>query len=173
VRDLKKLRSLCEERLHDISVPQPFDLATFAYTVACRRGRPVQICPLPVQDTGPGLSGAWLATLSEDLIFIDPAASPWHRDLIGLHEFSHMLWDHTGGADWRAVTALVPAIAEGTVRCMLGRHGYSRAEEQEAEMTASLILERAVGHPLPTVFPEAFGMISRLADVIQHPLGHV
>jgi hypothetical protein len=56
---------------------------------------------------------------------------------------------------------------------MLGRHGYSRAEEQEAEMTASLILERAVGHPLPTVFPEAFGMISRLADVIQHPLGHV
>ncbi len=175
MQDLKRLRAACAERLRGITVPRPFNLAVFAGAVARHRGRPLRICPLPGQAGELSVSGAWAATDHDDRIFIEPAASPWHRDLIALHEISHMLCDHDADLHWAdsLAAALLPDVGTGAVRRMLGRHGYPPGQEQEAEMMASLILERAGKDPLPSAPSSGDGeLIARLSDALRHPVRH-
>ena len=80
------LQDRCSERLRGIEIPRPFSIDVFAAAVAERRGRALRILPLPGLDGSDGLSGAWVATDTTDYVLIDADASPWHRDLIGLHE---------------------------------------------------------------------------------------
>ena len=91
---LHALQARCMQRLGGIEIPRPFSLDVFAVTVAARRNRALRILPLPDLEGADGLSGAWVATDSADYVLIDADASPWHRDLIGLHEISHVLCGH-------------------------------------------------------------------------------
>lgn len=170
------LRAACERRLAGIPVPQPFNLESFAEVIGDFRGRPVQILPLPGLDGADGLTGLWLPTDEADLIFIDDDASQWHRAVIGAHELSHLLCDHQEGSLPLAdlLQGLLPDLGDATIRRMLGRHGrYGAAQEREAEMTASLILERADSDPLPDWFPGRPGITGRLAHALRHPVRDV
>lgn len=169
------LRSSCERRLSGLPVPQPFDLAVFAAAVACHRGRPLRLLPLPGLDGSDALSGAWVLTETADLVLIDADASPWHRNLIGLHELGHILCDHHADANWRRDigTAMLPVLSDVTIQRMLGRHGYTSDQEREAELMASLILEQADADPLPASSPGPAGITGRLAHALRHPVRHV
>jgi hypothetical protein len=126
------LQARCKQHLRGIEIPRPFSLDVFAASVAARRGRALRVLPLPGLDGADGLSGAWVATDTADYVLIDADVRGWHRDLIGLHEISHILYGHgTAGT-----------IA---VRRILGRGGSSINDEQEAELTAWLILARLSG----------------------------
>jgi hypothetical protein len=110
--------------------------------VAARRGRPIRLLPVAGLT---GVCGLWIATDTTDLICHERDTTPPHRDHIVLHELSHVLCDHypvelpgTGLAQ-----ALFPDLDPAMVRAVLGRAGYSTAEEREAETLASLIRERA------------------------------
>jgi hypothetical protein len=169
------LRSSCEQRIDGVPVPQPFDLAAFARALARHRGRPLYIQPLPGLDGSDGLSGFWINTVEADYVCIDADASPWHRNLIGLHELGHILCGHHADARWLhdMGTALLPGLSEVTITRMLGRHGYTSREEREAELTASLILERADADPLAVTAPGTAGIAGRLAHALRHPVRHV
>jgi hypothetical protein len=167
------LRRQCEQRLRGLDIPHPFCLDTFAATVEAHRGRPLRVLPLPGLDGSDALSGAWVATDAADYVLIDADASPWHRNLIGLHEIGHILCDHGGAPGLRELAAdLLPTLSDATVRRFLGRHGYSREDEQEAELMACLILEQADADLLPVSSAGPAGIAGRLAHALRHPVRH-
>jgi hypothetical protein len=168
------LRSQCAQRLTGIPVPQPFDLTVFAAALARHRGRPLRVLRLPDLDKS-GISGAWVSTDTTDYLVLDADASKWHQDLIALHEFGHVLCEHGADADWLHGTArsLVPDLGDEAIRKALGRHGYSALEEREAELTATLIMERAEADPVSASAPGQDGVTGRLAHALRHPVRHV
>ncbi len=141
---IARLRRRCEERVVGIELPRPFDIDAFCAQVAAHRKRPIRVCPLPATAGADSPCGAWLQTATTDWVFVEQSTSRFHRDHIVLHELAHMLCGHdgTGPLDEALVTALAPE-AVGAIRHMLGRTSYTTREEQEAEMTARVILARA------------------------------
>src|ERR687898_587370 len=139
--DLRAVRRRCESTLRDVFVPSPFDVRVFATTVSVRRGRPIHLLP---KSAPVGLCGVWLAMPSADYVFFENATSPLHREHIILHELGHLLRDHapTEVIDDRALRLLLPTLDVDVVRRVMGRTSYSAVEEQEAEMIASLVLDR-------------------------------
>ncbi|BCJ52549.1 hypothetical protein Asp14428_40240 [Actinoplanes sp. NBRC 14428] len=118
----------------------------------------------------PGLArgapcGLWISVAGADYVFYDPGTSRLHAEHIVLHELGHMLSGHTTGLDLdnAAVALLVPDLDPRTVRTVLGRVGYTTAQEREAEMLASLI--RARGGDRAAVLPG--GTLSRVADALK------
>ena len=182
--DLRTLRSQCEERLHGITVPQPFRLRAFTSEIARHRGRELRLADLPGECRGT-VTGCWLSTQDSDFIFTEPAASPWHRDLIVLHEFGHLLSHHDADlksdkedgieAAERMVRALCPDLdpEAATARLLMKREDYSTEEELEAELTAALILARADTGPPPGINGDGELLLPRLAEALRHPVRHV
>ena len=141
--DLRAVRRRCESTLRDVSVPSPFDVRAFTATVSSRRGRPIHLLPKSAR-LGP--CGVWLAMPSADYVFFENATSPLHREHIILHELGHLLRNHapTEVIDDRALRLLLPTLDVDVVRRVMGRTNYTAIEEQEAEMIASLVLDRVV-----------------------------
>jgi hypothetical protein len=157
---MEGLRRQCERRLRDIRIPQPFDLDAFCFEVATNRGRPVIRRPVP------GLSaeapcGLWIGTRTADHVFYDPGTSPLHAEHIVLHEVAHILSGHEGSGGAHA--RLFPDLDPATVRRVLGRAGYTSAQEREAEMMASLIRGRSAEPPHTTLgrVVDAFGFADK------------
>lgn len=170
MRTLARLRSECDRRLGGIPVPQPFNLAAFTTTLARHRHRELRLAPLPATPATAALSGFWIATGTADYVLVDAHASPWHRDLIALHEIGHILYGHSSDATLAPAAALLPGLSPDAIRRALGRHGYTTREEREAETIASLILERAGSDPLPVTLPGCAGATARLAHALRHPV---
>lgn len=181
---LRRLRKRGQDLLRGVAVPDPFDLEAFCQRLAQTRGRPLRIIPLPAAASA-GACGAWAATATTDYLFFDPATAPLHREHILLHEVGHLLAGH-GSVPVATPTPLAaqvcpPAVAsllEGgwlpdlspeTVQHVLARTDYSMPQEQEAEIIATLILERgsrrpagpasAPGSPAPAA--QVLGRLSR------------
>ena len=128
--------------LRELPLPVPFDVQALCEQVAERRGRPIRLLPMSGLT---GICGLWIATDHSDLIFHESETTPPHRDHIILHELAHLLCDHypvSLDAAERAAM-LLPGLDPAMVRRVLGRAGYSSAEEREAELLASLIRQRA------------------------------
>jgi hypothetical protein len=126
------LQARCEQHLRGIEIPQPFSLDAFAASLAARRSRALRVLALPGLDGADGLTGAWVATDTADYVLIDADARDWHRGLIGLHEISHVLHGH-------GTTGTI------AIRRILDGGGGSISDEQEAELTAWLILAKLYG----------------------------
>lgn len=141
---LARLRRRCETRVAAIELPRPFDIDAFCAQVAAERNRPIRVCALPSTAHAGAPCGAWLQTATTDWVFVEQSTSRFHRDHIVLHELAHMLCGHQGAGplDESFVATLAPD-AVGAIRHILGRTDYSTEAEQEAEMTARLILARA------------------------------
>ncbi|MEU9891795.1 hypothetical protein [Sphaerisporangium sp. NPDC051011] len=110
--------------------------------IAEKRGRPIRLLPMTGQ---PGLWGLWVATDTADFILYEQATTPPHQEHIILHELSHLLCDHYGSSfpSVDSGQALMPSLDPQMVHTVLGRTAYSAVEEQEAELLASLIQQRA------------------------------
>jgi hypothetical protein len=88
-----------------------------------------------------------VATAATDLICYERVTTPPHQEHIILHELGHLLCDHRASAALAAqVERLLPSLDPEMVRRVLGRAGYSCAEEREAELLATLIRQRARTH---------------------------
>ncbi len=166
--ELKALRRQCEARLRALDLPTPFSARAFSHSLAARRGRPIRLHPL---ESTAGPSGAWVATTTADYIFYEQATSPLHQEHIILHELSHLLCGHDAAAVLEAehIQLLFPDLHAEVVQRVLQRATYSIEEELEAELLASLILERSATSPVaetPALDPEATNLLSRLEETL-------
>lgn len=138
------LRRRCEARLRELAIASPFDLEAFCRSVEERRGRPIRLVSVPGRG---GPHGLWVASPSADYIFYERDTSASHQQHIILHELSHLLCDHRLVRSTAAEPSppLFPDLQPEMVQSVLARTAYSTDDEREAELLASLILERVAG----------------------------
>ena len=165
---MSRLRRRCERRLQNIPIPRPFNLDTFCAVIATHRGRPLILQPTPGLSAG-APCGLWISVPTADYVFYDPGTSRLHAEHIVLHELGHMLSEHATGVgldvSGGALARLVPDLDPRTVDTILGRVRYTTAQEQEAEMLASLIRARAAMPPAGDDHPGS--ALGRVADVLK------
>ncbi|MFJ8313015.1 MULTISPECIES: ParH-like protein [unclassified Streptomyces] len=138
-----------------MELPVPFDAFRLAETVARRRGRPIDLMPAAWQ---PGVPCGLLVTAEvADYIVYAADTSPLHQQHILVHELSHLLCEHDGALS----TGLVPHLSPELVGRVLGRTVYSQPQEQEAELLASLVLQRAVWSAPDRTPDPLFGPVPR------------
>ena len=168
---LTAARDRCRAVLADVGVPDPFSVDAFLERLIAQRGRPIRLMPM---DSSPGAPcGMWLKTERADYVFHERASTPLHRDHIVLHELGHLLCDHSSqaaGGDG-ALAQLLPGLSTETVRHVLGRTAYASRHEQEAEVFASLLLQR---RPAPRpgtadASPETARLRRRLSATLARP----
>jgi hypothetical protein len=150
--DVIELRRYCGKIIRDLDLPQPFTAEALCEQIAEQRGSPIRLKPLPLPTPPDTPTGMWLATKRGDYIYYDAQTSGLHRLHIILHEIGHMLCEHdeVGLEDNQY---LYRRLEEGDpvwIRQILPRIRYSSRQEQEAEMVATLLLERAGRLPAPS-----------------------
>lgn len=134
-----QIRQTCESVLQRLTLPDPFTVDAFCEGLACDRGRPVKLRPIPSDVEAP--CGLWVSTGDADFVFHATATSPLHQEHIILHELGHMIFDHIRGAEAGEDLRLdlLPALDPDVVGRVLARTSYSSVQEQEAETLADLI----------------------------------
>ena len=138
--DVRSLRRRCLRLLNDAELPVTTDVEQLRQAVSRRRGRPLHLI---AKLTSAGPCGVWLALPTADYVFFEPDTSPLHREHI-VHELGHLLAEHQPREELigDVVRRLMPGLDPVVALRVMGRTVYSCEEEQEAEMIASLILER-------------------------------
>ena len=116
------------------------------------------------------LSGMWMPTKVADFIIYEERTSRAHQEHIIAHELAHILWGHKGvaAADNDLLRQLFPDISPEVVRRAMLRTKYSDLNEQEAEVTASILLapvSRPRDNPAPPLSPDD-EVVSRLRAAI-------
>ncbi|MET8680894.1 hypothetical protein ABZW18_25760 [Streptomyces sp. NPDC004647] len=164
MRSTKRLRERCRKIVDNLEISTPFDVKALCDGIGDRRGRPIRLVPM---DMPVSVSGLWLYTDSYDAIVYERRTSRVHQEHIILHEIGHLLSEHdaTPTMGDEVSRLLLPNLNPQVVRAMLGRTRYTEPEEQEAELIASLLLERAGRWRLPkrwTPVPNAAGIARRL-----------
>ncbi|GLY75852.1 hypothetical protein [Actinoallomurus iriomotensis] len=141
--DFAALTERCRTTLAALDLPRPFDVHAFCERLGRDRGRPLSLLVMDLPPDAP--CGLWVSTEERDYIVYERATTPLHQEHIILHEVAHLLCGHVEGAGLGDEHArrLFPSLSPGTVRRVLGRGAYSSEEEQEAELLASMILQRA------------------------------
>ncbi|WP_043721119.1 hypothetical protein [Kutzneria sp. 744] len=146
----RELRRRCRRLLNSLDIRPPLDVVDLCERVGRQRGKPIQLVEhsLPV----PGPFGAWISTPSVEFILYQKETSGPHQNHIILHELGHILAEHASdGPDSVLVDDLHPGdvherypdLDPGAVRRALRRTSYDTADEQEAELVATIILEWA------------------------------
>lgn len=112
----------------------------------------------------PGVCGLWVAADTADFIFYEQATTRPHQVHIILHELSHLLCDHypTSLSAAEYTRLMLPSLDPDMVRRILARSTYSAQEEQEAELLATLIQQRARPASASPPSPERSPQVSRI-----------
>ncbi|MDG4830873.1 ImmA/IrrE family metallo-endopeptidase [Solwaraspora sp. WMMD1047] len=147
--NLARLRQICLARLAELRdqglrIPTPFDAAALCARVGDCLGQPIRLVGVPMPAGAP--FGLTLFTDNGHIIAYEQGTSRVHQDHIIAHELGHVLLDHRSYAvdDETAAQLLMPTLRPAMVHQVLNRTGaYSRQEEQEAEMMATILLEEA------------------------------
>ncbi|MDH6695700.1 hypothetical protein P3T26_000148 [Streptomyces sp. MAA16] len=133
----RRLRRRCRTLLRDLEVGYPLDVQDLCRRLSIRRGREIRLIPYPLESPGP--LGVCVATDTADVIFYQQDTTRPHQDHIILHEVGHILFEHLAVPAADLVShELGPA--GGRVRM---RTVYDSEEELEAELIATIILERS------------------------------
>lgn len=132
----RRLRRRCRNLLRDLEVGYPLDVYDLCKRLGDRRSREIRLIPYPLESPGP--LGVCVATETADVIFYQRDTTRPHQDHIILHEVGHILFGHLAvheadGADH----------ASGTGRDVRMRTVYDSEEELEAELIATILLERS------------------------------
>ena len=168
LRRRRHLRHRVEDRLAELDVPDPFDVAVLCERLAAKRGQPIRLRPQPM---GLGPCGLWVEVAGADYIVFERDTTPLHQEQIVLHEVGHLLANHTPASisDQESLAMLLPDLDPDMVRRVMGRTGYTSQEEEEAELLASLVLQRtgrADGNHSRPASPQASHAIGVLGTVL-------
>jgi hypothetical protein len=173
VPDVERLRATCERHLSLVPIPQPFNLRRYCDLVATHRGREIRLMESDGPFTEDHPSGAWSPLADEDHIYYVSGLAPVHRAQIVLHEVGHMMFGHDPTlifTDEENVKKITPDLRPAALRRMLFRTSFTERPEREAEMYASLVMERAgIGAPAPQTARHG-ELVNRLAEAIGHPV---
>jgi hypothetical protein len=155
-----------------LDIPAPFDAHEMCRRLAVSRGRPIRLLPVALPPDGP--CGVWLTVHGTDYVLYEQRTSRLHQEHIILHEVGHLVCQHeaTPVLDEETAALLMPNLDRRMVERVLGRTCYSARDEQQAEMIASLVLQRADRPPAePTwaVPAEVAGIVDRLESSLAHP----
>lgn len=164
------LHRRCETMLRTLILPEPFSAEAFCATLATQRDRPILIVPTDSQHFESGVHGCVLRFPDADIIFVDQATSPLHREHTTVHEAAHLAWDHRPvQAASPALLALVfPHLSVEALHGVLQRTTYADSPaEQEAEWLALLIMRRAKHRRAGTPSPAPAACGSHAAAVLQ------
>lgn len=137
--EAQALRRRCEDRLRQITIPEPYSLDAFCESIAATRGRMIR--RLPMSGRGGPILGLWIATEDQDWICYEANTSLLHQQHIVFHELSHLLCGHSPGIAPEQDQDRFPDLSPEMLKRVLGRSTYDQVDEQEAEMLASLIFE--------------------------------
>lgn len=168
-RQRRKLWRRCRRIAATVSLPTPFEVTTFTAALSQRLGRPVELLPLPIRSAGP--CGVLVSTDRAEYIGYPADTALLHQQHIVLHEVGHLLCGHQGTEvlGQAARENLLPHLSDELIHRVLGRSGYTDAQEREAELFASLVLNRVARHRpvLPPTTPAGalarFGLLFDLA----------
>jgi hypothetical protein len=141
VRRQRRLRAVAAR----YATAGPFSVDALCRVISAQRGRPLHVHPLNVPPSaGLNACGMWIATDVADHVFVEHRTSRFHQEHIILHEIGHMLCDHVTEDLPSALTDALRAgeVDTGLARQVLARTSYTTGQEQDAELVASLILER-------------------------------
>ncbi|MGW2050993.1 hypothetical protein ACWCPF_38400 [Streptomyces sp. NPDC001858] len=97
--------------------------------------------PYPIEAPGP--FGLWLMTDSADIVFYQQDTTRAHQDHIILHEVGHIIADHKDEQVWTPGDDPAAGLLPGGLPRGLPRTCYDSRHEREAELIATIILERA------------------------------
>jgi Zn-dependent peptidase ImmA (M78 family) len=143
-------------------VLQQLDLADGAQIEPLRsqvealQGRPLKLIGVGDRDLPCGM---WVRTAQTDLVFYAETTAPAHQRHIIAHELAHILLGHSGAElTEQAGGLLFQRIEPTTVARVLNRADYDTSAEREAELLATLLLQR---RPRPAV--ESDDRVRRLA----------
>lgn len=141
----RTLRRRCESIVRDIRIPRPFSARALCEDLAARSSRKIYLHPYAPDLAGEGMPcGVWVATTAADHIFFEQQTSRYHQDHIILHELGHMLCRHTLEEVAGTVLDADENVHSDQVRGALMRTSYTTRQEREAELVATMILERAM-----------------------------
>jgi hypothetical protein len=162
---LDQVRRRCQTLIVAIDLPVPFDVRALCARIAIERARPIHLLPASMPTRS--LCGVWIATDAADYFFYEESTSAVHQEHIILHELGHLLCGH----QCMEVSSRVDQATVSSVFQMPGRGArppyssmrYSRTEETEAELIASVLGGlHELGHSAKRSAPEADGPARRL-----------
>ncbi|MFE2726307.1 ImmA/IrrE family metallo-endopeptidase [Kitasatospora sp. NPDC059327] len=145
----------CQDRLGELLslLPHRFGEEELIQAVSTLIGRPIHVEPRDMKGNFCGLRERYS---DREVISFERNASPLHRSQIIAHELGHILCGHEGSvrlADIPPDEELAEMI-DWSVLGISARTSYETAEEEEAELTATLIIQRMYrGTVLPASSP--------------------
>lgn len=137
--DERALRRWCKRELHALDLQPPLRVEVLCQRLGTRQGRPIRLVayPLPV----PGPLGLWIRTESADYILYQAETTRIHQDHIILHEVGHIIaGHHNDEIEDRYWQQMMPDISPASIRRALRRTYYDTAQEREAELLATIIM---------------------------------
>jgi hypothetical protein len=168
-----QLRRNCEARLDNLQIPEPFNIDVLCDMLAKKRGRRISFISLPEPRAIDTPSALWIAYEDADVICVEDATSPFHREHLIAHEIGHMLCNHSTPLKLEGDYArrLVPDLHPDLVSLMLGRTSYTSEQEREAETLATLILSRArrAATTPPAARSDVADAVARVAQTFWQP----
>jgi hypothetical protein len=138
----EQTRRECDALVAGLDIPWPFDLTALCVRVGEQRGKPVVLMATPMSLGS--LCGMWMGTAKADYVFYEQDTTQLHQQHIVFHELGHILRRHAPkqvlGTD--IARDLAPGVETGDIQRVLGRDTYDDRDEYEAELIATLLLQR-------------------------------
>ncbi|MFJ7275465.1 ImmA/IrrE family metallo-endopeptidase [Kitasatospora sp. NPDC098663] len=150
------LRDACEDRLGRLDLSHRFGAEELIAAVASLVGRTIACEAVDMR--GAFSCGLRKRYADREVIYYEQSASPLHRRQIVAHELGHILWDHTGEIDLADLMSdeELAGLMDWSVLGVSARTSYETDAEVEAEMMATLILQRMYrGTVMPAARPSA------------------
>lgn len=151
----RRCQPLVRELERSIGLPEPGAVEEFIERLAIHRGRPIELRPFTHDEVPAGICGLWIDQTSRDVIGFPTEAR--HAPHIVMHEVGHMLCGHRGrsAVGGTQLRSFMPDLDPDMVHRVLGRSVFSDREEREAELVASLIMDRVAAtarrSPVPAI----------------------
>jgi hypothetical protein len=140
-----RLRKRCWEVVRRLRLPDPFSVSALCDSISAHRGRTLYLHSLEKPEGVLDMPcGMWVATDIADHVFFEQQTSTFHQEHIILHELGHMICGHTIAmlGDEFDPSAISEHTGGELVQQALLRASYNTRQEQEAELVATLILDR-------------------------------
>ena len=170
---MRKLRKVCQKKLADLPLPDPFTIDGLVANIEAARGRTIELVPIDEREADLRTAcGLRVKTDEVSYILYRRRPTPNQTQHVLLHELVHEWFDHGTSLSGEQFERLVPAYVRteltkraGASALVQARARYDTLDEQEAELSASLIK-----HMVRRQYPSGTDMVSLLESTLSHPV---